>query len=177
MEPCFSRDNPVRVANCDGEADSNLGSTTRALVHILTEGSMWSPALAGIIPLGSPSVKPASPHEYRSGDDLATRIEMHQDARKGMKRPLKLAAFGSGMAAGCESGGEFGGGGFHGEVFSLKVSRTPPITGRARAAFYRTWSSAERQRANRRARERGLRKTPGRCPRRGSSRWSCLERS
>jgi hypothetical protein len=24
---------------------------------------------------------------------------MHQDARKGMKRPLKLAAFGSGMAA------------------------------------------------------------------------------
>jgi hypothetical protein len=34
-----------------------------------------------------------------SEDDLAIRIEMHKDARKGMKRPLKLAAFGSGLAA------------------------------------------------------------------------------
>jgi hypothetical protein len=31
--------------------------------------------------------------------DLAIRTEMHLDARKGMKRPLKLAAFGSGLAA------------------------------------------------------------------------------
>jgi hypothetical protein len=36
-----------------------------------------------------------------------------------------------------DEGGEFGGGGF-GDVFSLKLSRTPPITGRGRAAFYRT---------------------------------------
>jgi hypothetical protein len=42
------------------------------------------------------------------------------------------------MAAGCEAGGEFGGVGFHGEVFLLKLSRTPPITGRPREAFYRT---------------------------------------
>jgi hypothetical protein len=34
-----------------------------------------------------------------SGGDLAIRTEMHQDAQKGMKRPLKLAAFGSGLAA------------------------------------------------------------------------------
>ena len=31
--------------------------------------------------------------------DLAIRTGMHRDARKGMKRPLKLAAFGSGLAA------------------------------------------------------------------------------
>jgi hypothetical protein len=40
------------------------------------------------------------------------------------------------------SGGEFGGGGFHGDVFSLKLSRTPPITGRGREAFYRTLPNA-----------------------------------
>jgi hypothetical protein len=34
-----------------------------------------------------------------SVDYLAIRTEMHQDARKGTKRPLKLAAFGSGLAA------------------------------------------------------------------------------
>jgi hypothetical protein len=80
-----------------------------------------------------------------SGDDLAIRIEMHQDARKGMKRPLKLAAFGSGMAAGCESGGEFGGGGFHGEGVFVKVEQN--------AANHGAWARgflpdlAERQRA------------------------------
>jgi hypothetical protein len=34
-----------------------------------------------------------------SADDFAIRTEMHQDARKGMKRPVKLAAFGSELAA------------------------------------------------------------------------------
>ena len=58
-------------------------------------------------------------------------------------------------------GGEFGGGGLHGDVFSLKLSRTPQITGVGARLSIGPWSYAERQRADRRAREKGLQKNAG----------------
>ena len=39
---------PLGVAISDAKANSNFGSTTRALALLRTEGPKWSPALAGM---------------------------------------------------------------------------------------------------------------------------------
>ena len=58
-----------------------------------------------------------------------------------------------------DEGGEFGGGGFHGDVFSLKLSRTPPITWRA--AFYRTLVLCRTPTGGSESERKGLQKNAG----------------
>ena len=99
--------------------------------------------------------KPPIPAAVRKGLKLKPRQRLIYEVREeGVTSAV--APVGDG-----DEGGEFGGGRFHGDVFSLKLSRTPPIMGHGRAAFYRTLVLCRTPTGGSESERKGLQKNAG----------------